>query len=252
MSTTPIALQLYTVRDSLHADFAGTLEAVAGLGYRFVELAGTGGYSAPELRKLLDDNGLTVVGSHVGIEALERDLQAALDYNEILGNRYVVCPYLDESRRKTADDWRRMADVFTGIAQACRERGMVFAYHNHSFEFESFDGQTGMDILWEATDPDLVKSELDVYWVLHGGKDPAQYIEQLGRRVVLVHLKDMAADADKSFAEVGEGIVDWAGVLRACTGVQVAAYIVEQDVCKRPPLESAATSLRNLHRMGLG
>jgi sugar phosphate isomerase/epimerase len=251
MKKAPVALQLYTVRDALQTDFPGTLKAVADLGYKAVELAGTGGYSAAELKKLLDDVGLKVIGSHVGLDLLEGDLQAALDYNEAIGNRYVVCPYLDEQRRKTGDDWKRMGERFNSIGSACRSRAMVFAYHNHAFEFQQFDGKTGMEILWEATDPELVKSELDVYWVLYGGKDPAAYIRELGRRVALLHVKDMARDAERSFAEVGEGIVDWNAVLEACEGTGVAAYIVEQDVCKRPPLESAAISLKNLQRMGL-
>lgn len=252
MKKAPLALQLYTVRDAMQADFPGTLKKVAELGYKGVELAGAGGYAARDLKRMLDDLGLDVVGSHVGIDMLENDLTAALDYNEELDNRHVVCPYLDEERRRTADDWIRMGELFTRIGGACKARGMVFAYHNHSFEFHRFGDKCGMDLLLDASDPALVRSELDVYWALHGGQNPAEYIRRLGERIVLVHLKDMAPDADRSFAEVGEGIIPWPEVLAACEATDVAAYIVEQDVCKRPPLESAAISLANSRRLGLG
>lgn len=251
MATRPIALQLYTVRDDTARDFPGTLKQVAQLGYSGVELAGTGGYSAKELRAMLEDLGLKVAGSHVGIEALETDLTAALDYNEELGNRHVVCPYLGQDRRRSAEDWQAAARLFERVALACRDRGMTFAYHNHSFEFERFGDRTGMDILLETADPELVRIELDLYWVRHGGEDPAAYLRKLGRRVVLVHLKDMAADEQRSFAEVGEGVLDWPEIFRACEETDAQWYIVEQDVCARPPLESAAISLRNLKAMGL-
>lgn len=251
MEDKAIALQLYTVRDLLQSDFPGTLENVAQIGYRAVELAGTGGLSAGELKRILDDNGLEVAGSHIGIEALEADLSAVLDYNEAIGNRFIVCPYLPAERRKTADDWRRVGAFFNEVGARCRDRGFVFAYHNHSFEFEPVDGRPGMAILLDAVDPGLVKLELDLYWVRHGGEDPAGYLRRLGRQVALVHLKDMADDAEGSFAEVGEGVLDWRAIFEACPETDAAWYIVEQDVCRRPTLESIRISLENLKRMGI-
>ncbi len=251
MKTAPIALQLYTVRDVLADDFAGTLKKIADIGYAGVELAGSAGYSAQELRTMIGDLGLGIAGNHVGIEGLETDLEAALDYNEALGNRVIVCPYMPEDRRRTGDDWRKAADLFTEVGARCRDRGMSFAYHNHSFEFARFEGKTGLDILFDTADPELVGSELDLYWVLHGGEDPASYLRKLGSRVVLVHLKDMAAGEERAFAEVGEGIIDWPAVFEACEATSAGWYIVEQDICARPSLDSAAISLRNLLAMGL-
>lgn len=251
MKKLPVALQLYTVRDLTEKDFAGTLRRVADLGYAGVELAGTGGLSARDLRRILDDLGLKVAGSHVGIEMLEANIGEALDYNEALGNKHVVCPYLDASRRQTVADWKRIASLFEQVAVACRDRGMTFAYHNHSFEFEPLEGTNGMEVLLGSSDPELVRIELDLYWVKHGGEDPAAFLRRLGRRVVLVHFKDMAADESRSFAEVGEGILDWPAILEACEATDAQWYIVEQDVCQRPSIESAALSLDNLRRMGV-
>jgi sugar phosphate isomerase/epimerase len=242
---------MYTVRDDAARDFVGTLKRVADLGYAGVELAGTGGLAARELRKVLDDLGLRVAGSHVGMEQLEGELAAALDYAAEIGNANVVCPYIGEERRKDADGYRRLADQFNRIGLACKARGMTFSYHNHAFEFERFGDLTGLEILFGATDPTLVKSELDVYWIQYGGEDPVAFIAKLAGRVPLVHLKDMADNESRSFAEIGEGMLDWHAICSAAEQAGAEWFLVEQDVCKRPPMESAELSLRNLRSMGL-
>src|SRR5579875_1160642 len=105
VATIPVALQLYTLREQLREDFAGTLRAVAKIGYSGVELAGYGGMSAKNLKRLLDDLDLRVAGDHVGLPVLEEHLDEALDFAREIGNQFVVCPFVPESRRKTADDW---------------------------------------------------------------------------------------------------------------------------------------------------
>jgi sugar phosphate isomerase/epimerase len=250
MAQIPIALQMYTLRTEAGRDFVGTLREVAGMGYAGVEFAGTGGLSAPELRRLLDDLNLRAAGSHTGLEALEADLNAALDFNQEIGNEFIVCPYLPENRRKTADDYRALAGLLNRAGAACKERGLQLCYHNHDFEFQRFDGQYGLDLLLGATDPQLVKAEVDTYWVQKAGVDPAAYLRQYSGRCPLIHLKDMAADESRSFAEVGEGTMEWPAIFASAEAGGAVWYIVEQDVCKRPPLESVAISLRNLRAMG--
>jgi sugar phosphate isomerase/epimerase len=250
MSKIPVALQMYTLRDVAANDFAGTFKKVADLGYAGVELAGTGGLSAAELKKLLDGLGLQIAGNHVGLQLLESDLNAALDYNAEIGNKNVVCPYLPEERRKSADDYKTLAALLNKVGATCKERGMQLCYHNHAFEFDKFEGQAGLDILFENTDPDLVKAELDTYWVKYGGEDPAAYIRKYSGRVPLVHLKDMTNDEKRTFAEVGEGTMDFNAIFEASEEAGVEWYIVEQDSCQRPSLESVEISLRNLKSMG--
>ncbi len=251
MEKVSVGLQMYTLRDAAARDFVGTLTKVADLGYAGVELAGTGGLSASELKRVLDDLGLQVAGSHVGIEQLEGELAAALDYANAIGNSNIVCPYLGEERRKDADGYRRLADLFDRVGAACKARGIVFSYHNHAFEFEKFGDRTGLEILFDSTDPALVKSELDIYWVAYAGEDPVAFLRRLADRVRLVHLKDMSADSSRAFAEVGEGILDWPTICAASAEAGAQWLLVEQDVCKRPPIESVEISLRNLKRMGL-
>lgn len=251
MAKIPVALQMYTVRDAAQKDFVGTLRKVAEIGYKGVEFAGTGGLSAPELRNVLSDLGLEAAGSHVGLDQLENDLSAAIEYNLAIDNRFVVCPYLPEERRQTIDDYRRLAEILNRVGQDCQADGLQLCYHNHAFEFTRFGGETALDFLLTNTFSDLVQSELDTYWVKYGGEDPAEYIRRYADRVPLVHLKDMAADEQRSFAEVGEGTMDFDAIFAASETAGVEWYIVEQDTCKRPPLESVAISLRNLKARGI-
>jgi sugar phosphate isomerase/epimerase len=249
MSQVPIALQMYTVRDDAANDFAGTLQKVAETGYVGVELAGTGGMPATALRALLQDLGLQIAGSHVSLQALEGDLNTALDYNSDLGNPRIVCPWLPVERRNE-EGYQALADSLNRVGSACKSRGMELLYHNHDFEFDSFGGQTGFDILFGSTDPGLVKIELDTFWAVKGGYDAAELIRKYSGRIPLIHLKDMTADDERTFAEVGEGTMDWPSIFEAGDANGAAWYIVEQDKCRRPPLESIRISLANLKKMG--
>ncbi|HSV74759.1 MAG TPA: sugar phosphate isomerase/epimerase [Chthonomonadales bacterium] len=251
MGKLPIAVQLYTLRDDAAKDFPAVLKQVAGLGYAGVELAGTHGMAAADLKRLLDDLGLKAVGSHTGIEQLETELSAVLDYNEAIGNPYVVCPWMPEERRQSADGWKRAAETLAGIGEACQTRGMRLCYHNHAFEFERFNGATGLDILFGGAPAAALGSELDTYWVRYGGEDPVAYLRKLAGRVPLVHLKDMLGDESRGFAEVGEGVMDWPTIAAEAGAAGAEWLIVEQDVCQRPPIESVEISLRNLRRMGI-
>lgn len=241
---------MYTVRDESAKDFLQTFKRVAGIGYRAVELAGTGGLPANELKTVLDDLNLAVAGSHVSLQQLENDLDSALDYNETLGNTNIVCPWLPEDRRKSGDDYRALADTLNSVGAACLRRNMRLCYHNHAFEFERFDRQTGWDILFDSTDPNLVKAEMDVYWVEYGGESAVEYLKKYAGRVPLVHLKDMVNDEKRSFAELGQGRLDFDSILAAGDQAGVEWYIVEQDVCPRPSLESIQISLEYLQGKG--
>ena len=267
MSDLPIAVQLYTLRDLTKSDFVKTVAEIARIGYAGVELAGYGDLkTAAEVRRVLDDNGLKVAGSHASIEALEADVNRVLDDNAALGNRNIVCPFMPEARRKDTGGWRDVAASLNRIGGQCRARGFEFAYHNHAFEFVKFTlrdaadpakptdssqlEKTGLDILLDNTDPALVKAELDVYWVQHGGADPIVWLKKLGPRCLLVHLKDMSEGGEGKFAPVGEGILDFAQILKASRDAGVKWGIVEQDsTYDVPPLDAARRSFENLRKL---
>ena len=250
MEKIPVALQLYTVRDQLREDFEGTVRKVAGIGYAGVELAGTGDRSASDLRKLLDGLNLKVAGSHVGWAALEADLNRVIEDNLTLGNAYVVCPSVPQDRRGGADGYRETARKLSQIGEACKRQGIQLCYHNHSFEFQKFDGVNALDALYEASDPRFLQAEIDTYWVQHGHEDPAAYIRKYAGRCPLIHLKDMEPGAERFFAEIGEGVMDFKAIFEASEAGGAAWYIVEQDRCRRSPIESARISFENLKKMG--
>ena len=248
----PIACQLYTVRDLVRQDLAGAVKAVADIGYGAVELAGYGNLpSAIEVRNVLDDLGLSVVATHTNMDALERNLAAMLDDAERLASPAVVLSFLPEPRRKDAAGWRAAADLLGQVGQGCRERGIELAYHHHHFEFQKFDGKFGLEILLENTDPDLLKVELDTFWLRYAGIDPVKYINRLGSRTTLIHLKDVQPGQQTRFGEIGTGILDFPAILAAAERVGVRWGIVEQDsTYERPPLESLRLSFQNLRRLG--
>ena len=247
----PVALQLYTVREEAARDFTGTLKAVAAVGYTAVELGDFGDFTAAALRDVLDGLGLAALASHVGLPDLRSALDSAIDGCMALGCRYLVCPSQPEEERGNVDAYRRLAAELTTIGQRCRERGLGFAYHNHDFEFERFDGRYGLDVLLEGADAQAVKLELDVYWTCYAGAEPASFLRHLGSRCAILHLKDMTKDDSRTFAEVGEGRLDFPSIFTAAREAGVEFYVVEQDQCQRPPLESIAISLKNLRSWGI-
>lgn len=250
MPKLPIALQLYTVRDDAARDFPAVLKQVAEIGYAGVELAGLNGLSVRELKNRLDDLHLFVAGSHIGLDQLENEMQRVVEENLTLGNRYIVVPYLSEDRRQGADGYKKTAAQLNSIGESLEPHGLTLCYHNHAFEFDKVEnGRYGLDILLEETDPMLVKAEVDTYWVLKGGEDPVAFVRKHTGRVPLMHLKDRDT-SDGSFAPIGTGDLPTDALIEAASEIGTQYLIVEQDVCKQPPLEAVALSYNNLKAKG--
>jgi sugar phosphate isomerase/epimerase len=247
---TPIALQLYTVRDETARDMAGTLARVAEMGYAGVELAGYGGMSPNDLRARLDALGLRVAGSHVALARLQNELPQVLDECQTLGVPYLVCPVLPAEQRNP-EGFAALAETLNRVGSAARDAGMTLCYHNHAFEWETtMDGKPAYDWLAEHTDAATVQLELDVYWLIKAGHAPVSYIERYAGRVPLVHLKDITRDERATFAPVGTGSVDFGPIFAAAEQAGAAWYVVEQDRADGPAIEAARTSLDNLRAMG--
>lgn len=250
MSALPVALQLYTVRDQTEKDFIGTLREVARMGYAGVQLDGSEKLGGRELRAVLDDLGLEAVGQHIGTDAIEADLQAVIEFNQAVGSRYVVCPWVSETEFASPAAVQALAARLSHIGAACRQAGLQFLYHNHAHEFVRFGERFALDELYALADAAVLQAELDVYWIQYAGQDPVTYIRRYGGRLPLLHLKDMDP-TDRSFTEVGAGLLDLAAIAKAAEDADVLWNVVEQDVCKRPSLESARLSLENLRARGL-
>jgi sugar phosphate isomerase/epimerase len=245
MSKIPVALQLYTVRDACEKDFEGTLRQVADIGYAGVELAGTYGRSAEEVKQLLDELGLPCVGSHTG----DRDLDEVVAFHEALECKYVGWPVFPGGLPDTEEGVRAAIKRLNERGAAYKRRGLQLYYHNHSGEFQLISGKAILDWFYENTDPDLVKAQYDVCWIYNAGVDPAAYMRKYPGRCPLLHLKDI--DESKNLTEVGNGVVDFDAIFAVSEEAGVEWYIVEQDRWERPSIQSARISFENLKAWGI-
>jgi len=253
MTRLSIGLQMYTLRNETAEDFLGTLRKVAEMGYEGVEFAGYGGLEAKALRAELDAMGLKPLGSHVSLvrmlEAADEEIETALT----LGSRYLVVPWLAEEKYASEEALAETCKQLESIGRKCAERGIVFGYHNHSFELQkSFGGKLMLDYIFDSVPADQVQVELDSCWVHNAGIDPTSYIAKYKGRIPLVHLKDMTRTGDTvNTVELGNGEVDLPRIAKAAAEAGTEWLIVEQDHCQNPPLESVATSIAWLKRNGL-
>jgi sugar phosphate isomerase/epimerase len=251
MDKIPVGLQLYTLREETKQDFFGTLERVAAMGYRTVEFAGYGGVKAAEMAKALGRTGLQAVSSHVGLERIGEDLEGEIAYLQELGAKYMVIPSLEAEKLKDEAEFLRLAQELRRIGERCKESGLELLYHNHDFEFAKRGESYLLDLLFEAAGKDRMQAELDLYWVAKAGLEPESWLDMYRGRVPMVHVKDMEGDVERFYAEVGSGVLDYPSILKTAEGAGVQHFIVEQDACRRPPLESVKMSIDYLKSIGI-
>lgn len=239
-------VQLYTVREEMKRDFRGTLAKIAALGYRQVEFAGYHGQKPAEIRRWLDELGLTAPSAHVGQPKLD-DLAQIIDDAKVLGHRYLVQPWVDQTQWRDVDGWHRRAEHFNKLGERCREAGLQFCYHNHHFEFAQLGAQTPYDILLTRCDPALVKMELDLFWAAVARQDLLALLRRDPARFPLVHLKqasalpwaagaDLAAqntgEAAAVMTNVGPGVIDFVALLADPAARGIKHGFVEHDAPK--------------------
>jgi len=251
MPKIPIALQLYSVREDCASNLPGTLKAVAKMGYEGVEFAGYHSRSADELRSMLDDLGLKVAGTHIGLDSLLGDeLERTIEFNHILGNRFLVVAWVPDERRNSKAACLETASLMNGIAEKLKPHGMRVGYHNHAVEFQSIDGELPWNILIGATVPDVVM-QLDTGNAMHGGVSADGLLEILRRylgRAATVHLKEFSSTNEQAL--IGEGEVKWKELFSLCETIgRTEWYIVEQESYAFPPLECVKRCVMNLKKM---
>jgi sugar phosphate isomerase/epimerase len=245
-----LSIQLYTVRELLKQDVAGTLTSLKATGLNSVEMAGLYDVDLQDWKNLLAEIGLTVSGSHESLDSLENDLDNVIAKNKTLGNTHVICPYLNKD--VYANGWAPVAKRFEVIATELQHEGLSFAYHNHDFEFQLEDGKPGLDVLYENSDPNLVKAQLDLAWILQGGQNPAAYVAKYASRIDSVHLKDTKLAGKHTDVVAGQGDVNWDETLAACLAAGVATGSVEMDNPPTEPLADVAASVAFFQARGLG
>lgn len=245
--TAHISVQLYTVRELVKQDMAGTLRGLAEIGYPEVEFAGYHGHEPAAIRRMLDEARLTAPSAHVAIEVIRTEPEAALAAAEVLGHRYLILPWIQLP--KTVDAWRGLAGELDRFGQACQQRGIQLAYHNHDFEFVPVEGKLPYEVLLEECDPELVKMQLDLFWAVKAGQDPVSWFERQPGRFPLVHVKDMRdLRGAQEMVEVGTGDIDFGRIFSQAGRAGIVHYVVEHDN-PADPMASVRTSYGNLRRL---
>ncbi len=257
-----IGIQLYSVRDEMKNNPLGTLQKVAAMGYKNVEHANyvNGkfyGYEPKEFRKVLDDLGLSMPSGHTVMggqhwDAAKNDFtdvwKKTVEDAALLGQKYVVSPWLDVSLCKNFDDCKRFMEVFNKSGELCKKSGMKFGYHNHDFEFSlRLTSVKVYDIIMQNTDPNLVAQQLDIGNMYNGGGRAVELLKQYPGRFELMHVKDEIKGEKELYEStiLGTGIIGVADVLKlAAKSGGTTQYIIEQESYQgKSPLESIKMDL---------
>lgn len=250
MTTPPLAVQLYSVRDALAADFSGVLTRIADMGYAGVEMAGNYGSGGPaEAASFIRSLGLEIVGAHLGLPESD-DYAESVATAHALGTARWVVPWVPPEQFQTRDSVQAVIDRLNRAAAAATAAGLTLLYHNHWFEFEAtpgLDGRIPFDLMLAGLDR-AVQFEIDLYWVKTGGSDPAATLARLGSRASLLHVKDGPTNLTDAMVAVGDGVMNYPDLLPDAAAEWL---IVELDRCDTDVLTAVRRSHDYLTGKGL-
>jgi sugar phosphate isomerase/epimerase len=250
----PLGLQLYSLRETIGNDVKGTIKKLAEIGFKEAETYGYSkdngfwGLSVEEFKNILEQNDIETPSGHYGIDPfLEKDgtkddLNYILEVANKLDQEYVIAPYIADNLRNSVDDYKRIADKLNTAGEMCKKEGLKFAYHNHAFEFDDYNGQNGYKIFLENTDKDLVYFEMDIYWVVRAGIEPAALFKKYPGRFPLWHVKDMDKQQPELNTEIGSGAVDYKEIFKYTEEAGAKHLIIEQENFEMEPYQSLEQS----------
>ncbi len=237
-----MGLQLFTIRDAMAKDPIDTLKRVRALGYEDSEIFGYDGekgtyygMKASDYKKLMDDLDFTATSGHYDFSSyfdrpfdeLRRYVDHCIEGSKVIGAKYITWPWLAPEYRNI-DGFKKLSELLNKMGEQVTKAGLRFAYHNHDFEFTEHDGQTGYDIVLGETDADLVKLQMDMYWVEHSSKmSPAELIQLNPGRYVMWHIKDMDK-VTRDYTEMGNGSIDYVDILSNIDTDALEYYYIEQ------------------------
>lgn len=247
-----IGIQLYTIRDLVEKDITGSFQKLSEIGYSSIETAGYRdgkfyGYAPADFKELAGKFGLDPQSSHSGlsVENIDRVADDTLE----AGMKYLVQPSIPQEKRKTLDDYKKIADELNAMGEVCASKGLVLGYHNHAFEFEIMDGQVPYDVLLSQTEPKLVTMQLDTYWMIYGKYSPGDYFNKYPGRFRMWHVKDMAASESRESTEIGSGIIDFPALFKMQEQAGMECIFVEQEEFTMDPWESLKLSWQYLNNL---
>ncbi len=249
--STPLALQLYSLRDDAQTDLLGTLEKVASIGYKAVEFAGYFGHDAHTIRQKLDEVGLKCAGVHTALSTIQgAELQKTAEFVATLGSPFLVVPYVSPDEFGGRDGALKLGDILSKAQEEASKFGARVGYHNHDWEFKTLpDGSIPMDLIFQNAHPDVV-TQLDTGNAQDGGGNAIPLLAKYKNRAATVHLKPWTTDFSRYF--LGEDDTPWDEVFAALEGGKTEYFIVEQERYPEPhtPLECVTRCYANLKKMG--
>lgn len=211
----PFGFQIWTIREALLADFAGTLKKMSAMGYQTVEMCSPPGYdfkpllsmTAKEMKKIFDDNGLSCVSCHYGMKELRENLNERIAFALEVGQTQMILSSFGLPQKATLDDWKKAADELNEIGSKAKKGGIQMGFHNHNTEFGMLEGQIIYDVLMKAFDPELIRMQFQVAVITMGYK-ASEYFNKYPGRFISAHLADYGQDK-KTSVPIGKGIVNW-------------------------------------------
>lgn len=200
-----ITVQLYTVRDLAKQDYAGTLRAIAEMGFGHVEPAGYPGTTAKEALKLFQELGLKAPSAHIGLP-IGDNKNAIIEEALMLGHKYLItgCPPKFQEDYTSLDRVKALAGLYVEAAENLKPHGLQIGYHNHDWDLAIVEGRRAYQVFLENT-PETVLYEADVFWVSRAGLDPAAFIREIGPRGKVLHFKDGIVSKQSTLKEAGTG-----------------------------------------------
>jgi sugar phosphate isomerase/epimerase len=247
----PIAIQLYSVREELEADFEGTLQVLREMGYDGIEMVGMYGRTPTEIMEICAKYELELISMHISVDEVMNWSKAQLVEYKEMGCKQVVLCYLPPAYRYGTECYPILMSKLREMGEYGQEIGLLVAYHNHDFEFLKADDKYVLDMLYEEISEEILKAELDTCWIHVGGEKPADYIRKYAKRMLAVHLKDYRPSDDGleiCMCPIGQGVLDFQDILKASEEAGASWMVVEQDFPSRgaTPLECARMSIEYL------
>lgn len=272
---TKVGIQLFSLPKVLEKDFRGGVNMLSKMGYQEIEMygpfpfsaqkaidswaavtpslgfSGSGyfGLSAVEVKKIMDENKISVPAIHTDFETLRTRMSQLAEAAHTIGFKYVVLPSLPAENRKTLDDYKRTIDIFNEIGEQAVKSGLRFGYHNHGYGLQELDGKIPVQMIIENTDPKYVFLEMDLFWTVAGGVDPIAWLQKYPGRYKMMHVKNMkqkvkfSGDGGDSqqwielfpqMSTADAGALDLKSILGAAKKSGVKHFFVEQDMVQQP------------------
>ena len=250
-----LGVQLFTVRQFTQKldDIACTLKKIAEIGYDGIEIFSFGKVDPKTIAEVIVDHGLQVAGIHVGWKRFLEDLDGIIYEQHLYRCSHAVISGLPKEYY-TLEGLKKFLRKLRPLVKKLNKERIDLSYHNHSRELMRLGKKTWLDMMYEETRDDVLKAEIDTFWIQAGGGDPALWIRKCAGREALLHMKDMTIgpNGEQRFAEIGEGNMNWPDIIEASKKSGVEWYLIEQDRCyEGDPFISLSLSYRNLEAYGL-